>query len=360
MDMGMEDFHGKHERVEIYRDERSGLVAIVAIHSTRLGPAAGGCRRWQYSDVHAARLDALRLSEGMTYKNALAAIPFGGGKSVIMADGDPRPCAGQLYQFATWLNELEGDYLTAEDVGMGTVEMRTMAAISPHVFGLGLDGAGGDPSPHTAYGVFLGLKAAVRHKLGVDDLRGVRVAVQGLGAVGMSLCELLAASGADLRVTDIDMQRVVQAQQRFSASGVAPDMLLNEPADVFAPCALGGVVTEDVAHNLDVSVVAGAANNQLATPAAGEILAGRGVVYAPDFVINAAGVISVAYEILSQREHFAHARECWVGKRIHGISARLHDILTTADARACSTERVARQMALKIVESGSADSAIAA
>jgi len=360
----MDNLNTGHERVEVHRDDRTGLVAVIALHSTKLGPAAGGCRRWKYADVQEARQDALRLSESMTYKNALAGIPFGGGKAVIMADSNPKPSKVQLHQFATWLNELEGDYITAEDVGMGVEQMRTMAAISPHVFGLGRDGAGGDPSPHTAYGVYLGLKAAVQHKLGTDDMRGVHIAVQGLGAVGMSLCELLAASGADLRVTDIDSAKVAYAQQRFDACGVNPDVLLAEPADVFAPCALGGVITQDVARSLNVSVVAGAANNQLVDPTAGEILARRGIVYAPDFVINAAGVISVAYEVLCQRNDFGqtpeHTRECWVGTRIHAISTRLLDILAVADAKACSTEQVARQMALKIVGSGSADAAIAA
>lgn len=353
-----------HEQVVMRRDAASGLTGVIAIHSTRLGPAAGGCRRWRYDSIDAACADALRLSEGMTLKNALAGIPFGGGKSVIMADHNARPTQAQLHEFAAWLNDLQGRYITAEDVGMGVPEMRALAARTQHVSGLGNDGVGGDPSPKTAYGVFLGLKAVVQYQLGIEHLHGVRVAVQGLGSVGMSLCHWLARAGTEIVVTDIDADRVKLAEQKYGAKGVAPDALLDQAADVFAPCALGGVITEKLAEQLNVSVIAGAANNQLATPASGDILHARGILYAPDFVINAGGVISVAHEILCRRDQFAadeaHSVEQWVGSRIEAIPHRLLNIVQQAQAQDASTDAVARQLALNIVNGGNSDAAEAA
>ncbi len=353
-----------HERVEIRHDEATNLTAVIAMHSTRLGPAAGGCRRWRYADVGEAITDALRLSEGMTLKNALAGLPFGGGKSVILADDRPRPTAEQLAVFAGWLNELNGRYVTAEDVGMGVAEMRSMAATSPYVSGLGADGIGGDPSPKTAYGVFVGLKTAVQFALGVEHLHGVRVGVQGLGAVGMSLCHWLVRAGAEVTATDINPARVREARERYGVRGVGPDELLKAEMDVFAPCALGGVIDDEVASILDVRVVAGAANNQLLDATAGEILAERGVVYAPDFVINAGGVISVAHEYLLQRGQFTetvdHSVERWVGERIDAISHRLLDILQQAAASGTSTDGVARRLAREAVAAGRVNPARAA
>ncbi len=353
-----------HEQVVIRQDERSGLTAIIALHSTRLGPAAGGCRRWRYAALDDALTDALRLSAGMTYKNALAGLPFGGGKSVILADAGTRPTEAQLAVFADWLNELDGRYVTAEDVGMGVAEMRTMARRSRYVSGLGEDGIGGDPSPKTAYGVFLGLKTAVQYRLGVEHLHGIRVAVQGLGNVGMSLCHWLARAGAELYVTDIDAGRVREAVERFGATGILPDALLDTPVEVFAPCALGGVIDDAVASTISAQVIAGAANNQLTDPGCGDTLAARGIVYAPDFVINAGGVVSVAHEYLAQQDHFTgvvdYSSERWVGERIDAISHRLLDILQEAEARGVSTETIAVERAQKIVDAGADHAAAAA
>lgn len=342
-----------HEQVVIRRDDETGLVGIIALHSTRLGPATGGCRRWRYVDLDAAKYDVLRLSEGMTLKNALAGIPFGGGKSVIIADNNQRPTAAQLQCFGTWLNDLQGRYITAEDVGMGVAEMRLIAAASPYVSGLGERGIGGDPSPKTAYGVFLGLKAAVQYKLGVTQLHGVRIGVQGLGSVGMVLCHWLARSGAEVWVTDLDASRIALAEQKYGAVGVAPDQLMQLEMDVFAPCAMGGIITEQIANELKAAVVAGAANNQLATSACGDVLAARGILYAPDFVINAGGVISVAHEYLMHQGMFAdkvdHSVERWVGGRIDSIAHRLVDILQIAEDEGCSTESVARRKAFAVI-----------
>ena len=349
-----------HEQVVVRRDARTGLTAVIAVHSTRLGPAAGGCRRWRYPDLDAAIYDALRLAEGMTFKNALAGVPLGGGKSVIMADSGSRPDAAQLEVFAGWINELRGRYVAAEDVGMGVEQMRFMALHSPFVSGLGEAGIGGDPSPHTAYGVFLGLQTAVRSAFGAQDLQGLRVAVQGLGSVGMALAKLLADCGAELVVADIDETRTAQARQQFGATVVAPDECVHIPVDVLAPCALGGVITEQVAAQLPARVVAGAANNQLASPRAGEILAGRGVVYAPDFVINAGGVINVAHEYLTQRGELEVPVQQWVTPRLEGIATRVQEILARAESTGRTPDALAREMAGEILRVGRQRAALAA
>ena len=311
-----------------------------------------GCVWWWWAAVR----DALRLSEGMTYKNALAGIPFGGGKSVILADDHAQPTREQLALFGRWLNELEGRYITAEDVGMGVEQAQTLAQFTPHVSGLGQQGIEGDPSPKTAYGVFRGLLSAVRFKLGVERLNGVTVAVQGLGAMGWALCRHLHDAGAQLVVADINQPRVDAAVQRFAARAVSVERIASLQVDVFAPCALGGVITEHLAHRLNVSVVAGAANNQLACDAAGEVLARRGIVYAPDFVINAGGVISVAHEHLMQTGYFAqagaHAVDRWASGRIEDIAPRLNHILQQARNEGRSTDAVAKEMALKVIAAG--------
>lgn len=350
----------EHEQVQIMHDRDTGLTAIIALHSTVLGPAAGGVRRWSYTGMAAAQQDALRLSEGMTYKNALAGLPFGGGKSVILADHNQKPTPAQLKKFAQWLNELEGKYVTAEDVGMGVPEMCALAAHTTYVSGLGTDGFGGDPSPKTAHGVFLGIQAAVKHKLGLTSMLGVRVAVQGLGNVGMNLCRTLSRVGAQLWVADIDPNRVTHAEKNFGATGVAPNALLKLAVDVFAPCALGGAVTEEIAESIDTAVIAGAANNQLAEEICGDILAQRKILYAPDFIINAGGVISVAHEYLMQDRQMEHASdqgaehfaEQWVEQRIESIPERLLSVVRNAEQLGGSTQRVAREQALDVLAAG--------
>jgi leucine dehydrogenase len=290
----------------------------------------------------------------MTFKNALAGIPFGGGKSVIVADDNPVPTKAQLQRFAAWLNELEGRYVTAEDVGMGVTQMHELARHTRFVSGVGQDGYGGDPSPKTAFGVFLGLKAAAQYTLGVEDLQGVRVVVQGLGAVGMALCQWLDRAGAELFVSDLNAARVAEARSAFNARPVAAEEVMHVEAEILAPCALGGVITETVARSLPVALVAGAANNQLATPASGAVLAERGVVYAPDFVINAGGVISVAHEYLRQQGRLAssHDPQAWIAQRINGIPKRLLSILERSRVTGETPDFVARQAASAIVQAG--------
>ena len=340
----------QHELVQIKSNPELNFTAIFAIHNTCLGPAAGGVRRWVYTSREAAELDARRLSEGMTWKNALAGIPFGGGKSVIMnLDGRDKPTAEQLDQYAQWLNELNGRYVTAEDVGMGVAQLQQVARKSPHVSGLGLGAIGGDPSPYTAWGVFLGLKSAVQTHLGVG-LRGLRVAVQGLGAVGMALCKLLHEAGAQLVVADLSQDRTDRAAAEFGAVVVASDVIHSQSVDVFAPCALGGVLNAASIPTIQARVIAGAANNQLANADSAVQLAARGILYAPDFVINAGGVVSVAQEHLLQTGYFNGADSegiaRWRDHRINGIAHRLEQVIDWAAQHGSDMDSAARALAI--------------
>lgn len=288
------DFAG-HERVVSGHDPLRGLTAIVAIHSTALGPALGGTRIWPFETFGDALTDVLRLSHGMTLKAAVSGLPLGGGKAVIIADpraGKPRP---MLEAYAEMLRTLQGTFITAEDVGMSLADADFLKTLTPNISGTS-SGGSGDPSPVTAEGTFLGLKTAVRHRFGSDDLANLRVAVQGLGAVGWSLCERLHAAGAALTVADIDAARVEAATAAFGASPTDPDAIVAAEADVLAPCALGGVLSEATIPELKVKVVAGSANNQLARAEDARRLQQRNILYAPDYVINAGGLINVAAE----------------------------------------------------------------
>jgi leucine dehydrogenase len=285
----------EHEQVVFCRDAASGLNAIIAIHSTQAGPALGGCRIWPYRDEAAALADVLRLSRGMTLKAAMAKLAFGGGKSVII--GDPRTDKSEALFLALGrsVERLGGRYIVAEDSGTSVADMEIVRRGTRHVAGIA-EGGSGDPSPATAWGVFHGMRAAVRRRLGVETLAGLTVAVQGLGHVGWSLCEHLVRAGARLVVADIDADRVRRAAAAFGAASVPPDAILETRADVFAPCALGAILNNDTARRLAAPVVAGSANNQLALPEDGAVLAQRGILYAPDYVINAGGIINIAHE----------------------------------------------------------------
>ncbi|QKV19977.1 Leu/Phe/Val dehydrogenase [Oricola thermophila] len=285
-----------HERVVAGRDSARGLTAIVAIHSTVLGPALGGTRVWPYAGFDEALTDVLRLSHGMTNKAAISGLPLGGGKAVIIADARAGKPRAMLEAYGEMLATLRDVYVTAEDVGMSLADADFLHTLTPNVTGTTAGGSG-NPSPVTAEGTFLGLRAAVRHRLGREDLAGIRVAVQGLGAVGWALCERLHAAGAALTVTDIDSTRVEAAATEFGARKAGPDAILAAEADVLAPCALGGVLSERTIPALEAKVVAGSANNQLARPEDARRLADRGILYAPDYVINAGGLINVAAEL---------------------------------------------------------------
>jgi len=284
-----------HEQVVFASDPASGLKAIIAIHSTALGPAMGGTRMRSYESEAAALKDALRLSRAMTYKNALAGVAFGGGKAVILGDPARAKSPALLRAFGRQVDTLAGRFVTGEDVGISMADVQEMRAATRHVRGIA-EGRAGDPSPHTAFGVYKGIAAALEHRLGASKLRGITVCVQGLGHVGMALCDLLHDAGAELVVADIREAAVRQACERFGATAVEPATAHAADCDVFAPCALGGVLNERTIPEIRAGIVAGAANNQLERASDGELLKGYGILYAPDYVINAGGVISISHE----------------------------------------------------------------
>ncbi len=336
----------QHEAVHFFNDAASGLQAIVAIHSTGRGPAAGGCRIWRYTDEQAAVTDVLRLARGMSYKNAMADLALGGGKAVIMKPPNGDVTEPMLERFGAFVDTLGGRYITAEDVGMSVERMQLIARSTQFVAGLPPKAgqAGGDPSPKTALGVFHGIRAAVAAKLGRDSLDGLRVAVQGVGHVGMALCALLHDAGCHLVVADIDAERVAAAETQFAAKRVALDEILSQDVDVVAPCALGGVFTAESIAALQANIVAGAANNQLAADADGQRLHERGVLYCPDYVINAGGIINVACE------YDGSADDATVNRKVEAIGARLQAIFERAASTGQSTHRVADDMARQIIK----------
>jgi leucine dehydrogenase len=337
-----------HDSIHYFDDPASGLRAIVAIHSTALGPAAGGCRRWTYASDDAALTDALRLSRGMTYKNAVAGLPFGGGKSVILA-AERAPKSQALFEaFGRAIDSLRGRYITAEDVGISVDDMRIVRGETPFVSGLPQNGsgAGGDPSPWTALGVFHGIEAAVAAWLGKDSLAGISVAVQGVGHVGVYLCRLLHEAGARLLVADVDRDSLRRLGEELPAEVVSPRDILFSDVDVLAPCALGNVLNSETVPRIRATVIAGAANNQLASSHDGERLAERGILYAPDYVINAGGVISVA------REYLGDSTEDQVRREVCRIPERLQQIFVDAQSSGRPTNVIADELARRIVAQG--------
>ncbi|MDH3519814.1 MAG: amino acid dehydrogenase [Myxococcales bacterium] len=330
-----EDF-AEHEQVVFCRDGCSGLSAIIAIHDTTLGPAVGGCRMRRYAFEDDAIRDALRLSRAMTYKNAMAELPLGGGKSVILGDPSSDKSEALLRAFGRCVDALGGRYVVAEDMGIGVRDIEIVARETRHVAGVSnRGGAGGDPSPFTAQGVLIGMRVAVEHRLGRSALDGLRVAVQGVGAVGAHLCRLLHEENAELIVADRNPAAAAAAVAAFGARAVHPEDLLAEEMDVFAPCALGGVLDDAATCALRASIVAGAANNQLAQPKHGDRLAERGVLFVPDYVINAGGMLNVAAELAGDYEPDA------VMESIAAIAERLRGILREADAKGVAPFRIA-------------------
>ena len=335
----------QHESLHFVQDPGTGLKSIIAIHSTALGPAAGGCRRWQYASEDDAITDVLRLSRGMTYKNAVAGLKFGGGKSVILAD-DAAPKSPELFHaFGREIEALGGRYITAEDVGCSVEDMRIVNKETNYVSGLPKSGhsAGGDPSPHTALGVFLGIQAALKVKLGNESLDGIRVAVQGVGHVGLHLCRLLNDAGASLVVADISNDSLKLARDEFPVTVVAPTEILGSDVDVLAPCALGNILTAQTIPGLKAKIVAGAANNQLATDDDGMRLTERDILYAPDYVINAGGIINVAHE------YYGNSSEERVRADVVRIAERLDAIFAEARTTGQPTNVIADELARRIV-----------
>ena len=328
-----------HEQVLFHQDRASGLFAIIAIHDTTLGPALGGCRYWTYDDDEAALDDVLRLSRGMSYKAALAGLAFGGGKAVILAPKDREKSPALLRAFGEFVHTLGGCYITAEDVGTCPADMEIIHGVTPYVAGIADGGAGdGDPSPATAWGVFHGLRAASEARLGRDNLHGVHVALQGLGHVGGYLAQYLADAGARLTVADLDESRLAWARDSLGAQVVEADAIYDVEADIFAPNAMGATLNDHTIPRLRARAVAGSANNQLAEDRHGSALADRGILYAPDYVINAGGIINISHEGLAYDREVAMAH-C---ARIHDTLA---EIFRRAKAEGRPTNAVADQLA---------------
>jgi leucine dehydrogenase len=346
MDVFTSPAYDEHEQVVFFHDRERGLRAIVAIHDTTLGPAVGGCRMWPYRSDGEALADVLRLARGMTFKAAMANLPYGGGKTVII--GDPRRDKSEaLFRALGWaVDSLGGRYYTGEDVGTTPADMDIAGEETPYVLGRSRGGSG-DPAPVTARGVRLGIRAAVRYRLGRDDLKGVRVAIQGLGRVGLNLARLLARDGAVLSVADLDQARAAGAARELGAAAVACEDILAVEADVLAPCALGGVIDDAALPRLCCEIVAGAANNQLASPRHGAELHRRGILYAPDYVINAGGLINIAHELLPGGYDRQRALA-----RLEAIPQTLLEVFERATHEGLPTDEVAERIALERIRRG--------
>jgi leucine dehydrogenase len=338
------DFDG-HEIVHFVTDRASGLNAVIAVHSTFLGPAGGGVRFWHYPEAGAAVRDVLRLSRGMSFKNAMAGLPLGGGKAVILADEKRTKTPEMLAAYGRAVEGLGGRYVTAEDVGMTVADMVALAKETRHVAGLPVaeGSVGGDPGPHTSYGVFLGVKAAVRRALGKDSLAGVHIAVQGAGSVASGLIRRAAAEGARISLADIDRGRAEALANEVGGEAVEPEAIMTLEADVLSPNALGAILTEESIAALNVPVVAGGANNQLATPEDGQRIHQRGILYAPDYVINAGGIINVSTEYLKDGD------EETVRGRIEQIPVRLEQIWEESAGTGRNPAEVADDMAKRLI-----------
>ncbi|MFQ5562237.1 MAG: Glu/Leu/Phe/Val dehydrogenase [Parvularculaceae bacterium] len=331
-------------KVVHFEEPESGLNAIISVHDATLGPAVGGCRVWPYESFEAGLEDVKRLSRGMTFKNALAGIPFGGGKAVIFGDSHRDKTPEMLHAFGRAVESFEGLYYTAEDSGINENDIAIVREVTPYAAGIPEKGAGGNPSPFTARGVWRGVQAAARVRLGADTLKDLRVSILGVGAVGMELARLLHEEGAKLVVADIDGTAVAEAVDRFGAEVVTPDDAVAANVDIFSPCALGGSINGNTIDRLKAKIVAGGANNQLFTPEMDQALVDRGVLYAPDYVINAAGVISVGLEILGQ----------WTKEELSARIDKIGDTLTRIFERAAAENRptgaIADGLALEIID----------
>lgn len=290
--------HGDHESIYYCHDRHVGLKAIIAIHNTTLGPALGGTRMWNYKNEEEALVDVLRLSKGMTYKAAAAGLNLGGGKAVIIGDSKTQKSEGLFRAFGQFINSLNGKYITAEDVGTSVQDMEHIFMETMWVTGIPKEfGGSGDPSPYTAHGVLMGMKASAKEKLGTDDLKGMRVSVQGLGNVGTNLVKYLDQEGAIITVADVDADKVKKHVDQYKVKASTPDQIMFAEADILSPCALGAGVNDETIDKLKCKVICGGANNQLAEQRHGDALKQKGILYAPDFVVNAGGLMNVFVEL---------------------------------------------------------------
>lgn len=332
-----------HEQVVFCHDEATGLRAIIAIHNTILGPALGGTRMWNYSSEQEALTDVLRLSRGMTFKAAISGINLGGGKAVIIGDAKTMKTEAFMRRFGKFVNSLNGKYITAEDVNMKTADMEYIAMETQHVTGLPESmGGGGDPSPVTAFGVYMGMKAAAKKVYGNDSLTGKKIGVQGVGQVGMNLVDYLVKENAEVYVTDIYEDRVKEVVKKFKVEAVSQDDIYDLEMDIYAPCALGATLNDLTIPSLKCSIIAGAANNQLKDEVKhGYMLLDRGVTYAPDFLINAGGLMNV------YQEHLGSYNRKRVFEQAEKIYTTCLDILDLAGREKISTQEAAIRLAEK-------------
>jgi len=326
-----------HEQIVFSQDASCGYRGIIAIHSTVLGPAVGGTRFWKYASEEEALVDALRLSRGMTYKCAVAGLPWGGGKSIILDDGQPRNRDQLFRAHGRFIDRLGGRYVTAEDVGTSPADMEIIALETSHVGGR--IGKGGDPSPLTALGVFRSMQASAQYRWGSDELRNKRVAIQGCGNVGLNLARLLHEAGARLIVSDVDEKKVARAVKELGAVPASPEAIVSAEADIFSPCALGGVINDETIPLLKAQIVCGAANNQLLEPRHGDALEERGVLYAPDYVANSGGVLSGGAELFG-----------WTGEKVRAEVRAIYDTLLSVFAIAKAESIPAYRAADRLAE----------
>ncbi len=334
-----------HEQIVFCNDKDTGLKAIIGIHNTVLGPALGGTRMWQYNNEWEALNDVLRLSRGMSFKSAITGLNLGGGKAVIIGDAKTQKTPELMRRFGEFVHSLSGKYITAEDVGMETSDMDLVREVTPYVTGISESkGGAGNPSPITAYGVFMGMKAAAKYKFGTDVLEDRTVIVQGIGHVGESLVEHLTNEGAKVIISDINEERLEEVSAKYDAIIYSGNDIYSEPVDIYAPCALGATINDKTINNLQAKIIAGAANNQLADENKhGRILQEKGIVYAPDFLINAGGIINVYAEL----ENYGKAE---IMRKTQNIYNTTLEILANAETNNVTTHQAALNIAQGRIE----------
>lgn len=334
-----------HEQIVFCHDKDTGLKAIIGIHNTVLGPALGGTRIWKYANEWEALNDVLRLSRGMTYKSAISGLNLGGGKAVIIGDSKADKTPEMMTRFGQFVHTLSGKYITAEDVGSTTADMDLIRDVTPYVTGISVErGGSGNPSPVTAYGVYMGMKAAALHQFGTDKLAGKKVLVQGTGHVGETLIDYLTKEGALVQIADINQAKMEEVAAKYGATIYTGEDVYAADVDIYAPCALGATINDATIDKLKAKVIAGAANNQLANEVVhGKILQEKGILYAPDFLINAGGIINVYAEIVGYDSAEAM-------RRTENIYNTTLEIFSLAETQGITTQQAAMAMAQKRID----------
>jgi leucine dehydrogenase len=331
-----------HEQLLFCNDNATGLKAIIAVHNTVLGPSLGGTRMWAYNNEVEALTDVLRLSRGMTYKNSISGLNLGGGKAVIIGDARTMKSESLMRRFGKFVNSLGGKYITAEDVGISPLDMTWVNMETNHV--VGLPGKSGDPSPVTAYGVYVGMKACAKEQFGSDSLSGKKVAVQGVGHVGEYLVQSLRKEGAEVYITDIHEPTLKRVADTYGAKVVGLDEIYDIEMDIYAPCALGATINDDTLGRLKCSIIAGAANNQLKQEDIhGQVVMNRGIIYAPDFALNAGGVINCYSEVKGYNSE-------WAMKKAEEIYQTIGNIVIRSKAENVPAYKIANKMAEERIE----------